>query len=197
MSMTVIGKEAIVRGKIRGTGDLEIAGRVEGTIEIQGDIRVVSGALVLCDLDGQVVMINGSVRGDISASESLELGADARVIGNLTAPRIAIEEGAMVRGQVEAGSAPRRAVKPAVKAEVRVPARVAPAAPKASAPQKAALAPQKAATRFVPKPPASLPKLAPKVPLVVKAIPPKKGPGKAPPMVVPVLKKGTKAKRRG
>jgi cytoskeletal protein CcmA (bactofilin family) len=195
MSMTtVIGKDAIVRGKIRGTGDLEIAGRVEGTVEIHGDVRVAAGALVLCDLDGQHVTINGSVRGDVSASESLELGAEARIIGNLSAPRIAIEEGAMVRGQVETGaSLPRRATKPAAKAEVRMPAAKASPVMQKAAPPKAA--PAKAAP--IPKPPASLPKLAPRVPLVVKAIPPKKGPNKAPPMVVPVLKKGTKAKRRG
>jgi cytoskeletal protein CcmA (bactofilin family) len=193
MSMTtVIGKDAVVRGKIRGAGDLEVAGSIEGTVEIQGDIRVVAGALVLCDLDGQVVIINGSVRGDISASESLELGPEARVIGNLTAPRIAIEEGALVRGQVETVAAGARRVTKA-KAEVRLPvARVAPTPPKAAAPPKAAPAPVKA----IPKPPASMPKLTPRVPLVVKAIPPKKGPNKAPPMLVPVLKKGTKAKRR-
>lgn len=190
MTTSVIGKDAIVRGKLRGEGDVEIAGRLEGDVRVDGEVTVAPGGLVIAMINAQRIVVRGSVRGDVTATEFLELGPEARIIGNLRAPSIAIEEGALIRGQVETGTksrAPQKAVATRNIAATETRTRPAPQEREMPKPAKVQAPP--------PKAPASLPKLAPKVPLVVKAIPPKK-PTKAPPMVVPVLKKGTKAKRK-
>jgi cytoskeletal protein CcmA (bactofilin family) len=201
---TVIGRDAFVRGKLRGEGDVVIAGRVEGEITIEGDVTLEASALVMAPISGTRVVIRGAVRGDVSASEVLELGKNARIIGNLKAPRIAIEEGALVRGQVSTGGGSTARANTSSAAQR---ARMAPAATAQRPAQAASPASKPARTPILAapsKPPSrELPRLAEKafaikMPVAVKAAPgaAKKASGKAPPMVVPVLRKGTKAKVR-
>jgi cytoskeletal protein CcmA (bactofilin family) len=201
---TVIGRDAFVRGKLRGEGDVVVAGRVEGEITVEGDVTLEASALVMAPITGTRVVIRGAVRGDVSASEVLELGKNARIVGNLKAPRIAIEEGALVRGQVTTGGAPVRANTSSVAQRARVaPPAVAPrhaqaAPPPAAKPVRTPIlaAPSKPLSREMPR--LAEKALAIKMPVAVKAAPGavKKSSGKAPPMVVPVLRKGTKAKVR-
>jgi cytoskeletal protein CcmA (bactofilin family) len=176
---TVIGSSAFVRGRITGSGDLEIAGRVEGDIACSGDVLVDGGALVAASITARRIVVRGAVKGDLTAEDAVILEAGARVVGDLRAPRIAIAQGGLVRGHVQTGSAgaarPRSATAAASRATPAVAAKAAPrveAAPaKKHAPAPAARAVSsgngeraKAATRVGPPPP-----------------------------VVPVLKKGTKA----
>ena len=175
---TLIGSGTFVRGRVTGTGDLEIAGRIEGEVTCSGDVLVDTSGLVGASISARRIVVRGAVKGDLTAEDAVILEAGARVVGDLKAPRIAIAPGGLVRGHVQTGGAgaarPRSAAATASRASSAssatakaAPARVetkksAPAAAARSAP--AANGARAGASRVGPPPP-----------------------------VVPVLKKGTKA----
>lgn len=182
--VTVIGREAFVRGSIRGEGDLEIHGRVEGEIEVDGAVTIAPGALVKADVSGRQITVRGAVAGNLSAEQAVRLEEGARVVGDLRAPSIGVADGALVRGNVETdvtgASAKRAERQPAA-------ARPAPAVAKVDKPAVAKEAPRPAATRLV-----SVPTPAPapveKKPVVEQRV----APPVPPPPIVPALRKGAK-----
>lgn len=104
---SVIGSTAIIRGNVRGDGSLEILGRVEGDVGVSGDLSLGPDAVVVGTVSGARVVIGGSVQGDVTGTEAVLIGETGRVIGDLSAPRIGMSEGAHVRGSVRTdGAAP-------------------------------------------------------------------------------------------
>jgi cytoskeletal protein CcmA (bactofilin family) len=132
---TTIGRGTVVRGSVRGDGDLEILGRVEGSVAVSGELSIGEGALVRSDVSGRRVTVRGAVAGNVSAVEAILLEAGARVVGDLGAPQIGIRPGALVRGLVstrgplshEAGATATRARAATPAARPATPARPAPA----------------------------------------------------------------------
>jgi cytoskeletal protein CcmA (bactofilin family) len=99
-----IGKQILVKGDVIATGDLVIDGQVQGTIEL-GDhnLTIGEGAAVVANLTARSVVISGTVTGNVTGNASVELRATGSVEGDVTAPRFVMEDGAMLRGRVEAG----------------------------------------------------------------------------------------------
>src|SRR4051794_27522594 len=98
--VSTIGRGTFVRGNVSGDGDLEIQGRVEGSVTVTGEILIAEGALIRSDVTGRRVVIHGAVAGNVSAKEAIILEPGARVVGDLGAPQIGIRPGALVRGNV-------------------------------------------------------------------------------------------------
>jgi cytoskeletal protein CcmA (bactofilin family) len=98
-----IGQGVTVEGRIRSAQDLRIDGNVDGTIEV-GDHSLIigKGAAIKAGLVARTILISGAVVGDVIASERVELKAGASVEGDVTTPRLAIEDGAIVNGKVDA-----------------------------------------------------------------------------------------------
>jgi cytoskeletal protein CcmA (bactofilin family) len=98
-----IGQGVIVEGKITSAQDLRIDGKVDGTIEV-GDHGLIIGATaaVKADLAARTILICGTVIGNVTAAERLDVQATASVEGDLSAPRLVMSEGAIVKGKVEA-----------------------------------------------------------------------------------------------
>lgn len=103
---SVLAEGLTVTGRIAGDGDLEVRGRLEGEIEIGGEITLAQGSLVKANLAGARVVVRGALLGDVRASDSIVLEPSARVVGDLTAPRISIALGAQIRGNLDMRSAP-------------------------------------------------------------------------------------------
>ena len=153
---TIIGPETRVVGEIRGEEDILVQGRVEGRMALTSELTIEEGAIVQADVEARVVLISGAVVGNVTATESVRLTSKARVVGDLTSPRVVIEAGAAYRGHLEMGnveggarresSASRRIAEPA-KAPPRIsaPSRVA-AAPGAVAARVATASPPRATT---------------------------------------------------
>jgi cytoskeletal protein CcmA (bactofilin family) len=170
-TLSSIGPTTAVRGNVQGDGDLEILGRVEGSIAMTGDVTVGESALIQSDVRGRRVVVRGAVLGNVTGDDAVILEPGARVVGDLGAPQIGIRPGALVRGNVTTGSAARpqaqaaaRAAAPAVAAPRAAPARPAqraPAPPPAPRPAARAAAP---AARPAPAPRPAEPKLAPPPP---------------------------------
>lgn len=99
-----------IHGEISGNSDLYIDGELQGKLRL-GNGRVVIGpnGKVQADIEASGVTIEGSVQGNIKATESVRLGSGSRVQGSVLTPRIGIDDGARLRGKVEmikAGSSP-------------------------------------------------------------------------------------------
>jgi cytoskeletal protein CcmA (bactofilin family) len=100
-----IGKAITLKGDVICSQDLTIDGVVEGTIEVgQHSLMVGVGASIRADLVGRVVTIGGSITGNVTATERVDLKATGSVEGDITTPRFAMAEGAVVRGRVQTGT---------------------------------------------------------------------------------------------
>ena len=101
----LVGSSVVIKGELLAREDVVIAGRVEGTISVEGHLVVVEpGGHVSADVVAKGVVIAGTVAGSVVAEERIELRSTARVEGELSAPRIAIAEGATLSGRVETAS---------------------------------------------------------------------------------------------
>src|SRR4051812_14918474 len=96
---TLINDGTEIEGKVSFTGTVLLNGRVRGEI-VSNDVLVVGerGA-VNASIRASVVEISGEVVGNISASERIELHANCRVYGDIEAPVVIIDEGALLEGQ--------------------------------------------------------------------------------------------------
>ena len=100
-----IGKAITMKGDVVCSRDLTIDGVVEGTIEVgQNSLMIGVGASIKANLVGRVVTIGGAIRGNVTATEKVDLKATGSVEGDITAPRFAMAEGAVVRGHVQSGN---------------------------------------------------------------------------------------------
>ncbi|MBX3263974.1 MAG: polymer-forming cytoskeletal protein, partial [Labilithrix sp.] len=80
---TVIGRASFIRGRVSGDGDLEIAGRVEGEVAVNGDVVVDTSGLVAANVSAARIVVRGAVKGDLVAEQVLLIEAGARVVGDL------------------------------------------------------------------------------------------------------------------
>lgn len=98
-----IGQQVFVKGDVLATGDLVIDGKVEGTIELGGhSLTIGEGAAVTANLVAKTVTISGEVKGNVTGNAAVELRATGIVEGDITAPRFAMEDGAILHGRVDA-----------------------------------------------------------------------------------------------
>jgi cytoskeletal protein CcmA (bactofilin family) len=94
-----IGPSVVVKGEISAREPLTVSGRVEGTIEVPGHVVTIeAGAHVTADVAAGGIVVSGTVHGSLVAEERITLRAGAEVEGDLTAPRLAIEDGARACG---------------------------------------------------------------------------------------------------
>ena len=79
--------------------NLRINGKFEGTLTTKGKLIIGQSAEVKADIIAESLIISGNVRGKIKATENLSLTSTAQVYGEITVPKIAIEEGAIFIGR--------------------------------------------------------------------------------------------------
>ncbi|WP_428100045.1 bactofilin family protein [Candidatus Rariloculus sp.] len=101
---TLVGADTRVRGDVEFTGGFHVDGYIKGNIKAVGDERSVLSISERGCVEGVViaphVLLNGTVKGDVHASERLELGTKARIIGNIQYKLIGLEIGAEVNGKL-------------------------------------------------------------------------------------------------
>jgi|SRR5215469_1680523 len=99
-----------IKGEITGGEDLFIDGNVEGKVNFQNSILTVGpNATVKADITAREIVVRGRVHGKLDGSDRVQLWSSARVEGDIRADRVSIEEGAEIRGKMEAGKPPVRA----------------------------------------------------------------------------------------
>jgi cytoskeletal protein CcmA (bactofilin family) len=97
-----IGKTVVICGEVKGSEDLIVDGRVEGTVSlIESRLTIGPSANVAADLSAKDVLILGRVQGNVMASGRVELRAGCAVEGDIRALRLAVEDNAVFRGKVD------------------------------------------------------------------------------------------------
>jgi cytoskeletal protein CcmA (bactofilin family) len=98
-----------IKGEITGKEDLFVDGTVEGKLDFgNGSVTVGPNGKVKADISAREVIVRGQVDGKIEGTERVQLWNSGRVIGEVRTERLAIEDGALLRGKVEAGKAQSR-----------------------------------------------------------------------------------------
>jgi len=111
-SLSIIGPGLEFRGDLLAEEDLLIQGRVEGSIKHTGaNLTIGAHGKIKADVVGRKIIVQGEVRGDIRASESVLVEMAANVHGNVFAPRVGIKDGARFRGSIDMDAAPTQATK--------------------------------------------------------------------------------------
>ena len=94
-----VGSGTVLTGEANFKGMLRVDGHLSGRVNSQdGTLIVSTGGQVDADIDVAIATINGTVNGDITASKRIELGRVAKVTGNIQAPALVIENGAIFEG---------------------------------------------------------------------------------------------------
>ena len=97
-----IGPSIVIKGEVSAQEDLIVAGRIEGIVQIEGNVlTVMPGGHVAADIEAKAIIVAGSAKGSLNAAERIEVQDGAEVQGELAAPRIKMAEGATFHGKVE------------------------------------------------------------------------------------------------
>lgn len=98
----VIGRSIEINGDLRGGEDLRIEGDVTGTVELKDNaLTIGKEGRVKADVYARSIAVDGEIRGDLYAAERITVHVNARVQGNIIAPKVSIEEGAHFKGSIE------------------------------------------------------------------------------------------------
>ena len=100
--MATIGKSIRFKGNLTGDEDIEIEGGFEGRVKLlEHQLNIGPNGRIRAELRAKLVVVSGHVTGNIQAGECIEIRSSGVVNGDLRAPRLVIQEGAVVNGDVE------------------------------------------------------------------------------------------------
>ena len=106
-----IGKSLVVKGELSGSESLYIDGKVEGAINLPGNrVTVGRNGQVAANISAREVVVLGKVRGNIQASDRVDIRSEGSLTGDVVAARISIEDGAFFKGGIDItkpGAAPK------------------------------------------------------------------------------------------
>jgi cytoskeletal protein CcmA (bactofilin family) len=98
---TQIGRSVQVDGDITGKTDLRIAGKVYGNISIDGELILEKYAIVEGDVKCGAAILAGSIKGDVECKTKLILQDNSKIVGNVKAEQLIINEGAIFQGNCD------------------------------------------------------------------------------------------------
>jgi cytoskeletal protein CcmA (bactofilin family) len=95
-----VGEKLSIKGEIVGEGDLELAGRFEGIVSVNGRVFVGERAEVDADISASNIIVGGKVRGNLNATGRVEILPQGVLTGNLKSGSFAAADGALVKGEI-------------------------------------------------------------------------------------------------
>ncbi len=109
-----IGKSLVIKGEVTGSESLYIDGRVEGSINLSGNrVTIGRNGVVSANISAREIVVLGKVRGNLTASDRVDIRSDGSLTGDVVAARISIEDGAFFKGGIDI----RKAGSPGAKVE--------------------------------------------------------------------------------
>jgi len=97
-----IGKSLVIKGEVTGSESLYIDGRVEGSINLAGNrVTVGRNGVVAANINAREIVVLGKVRGNLTASDRVDIRSDGSLTGDVVAARISIEDGAFFKGGID------------------------------------------------------------------------------------------------
>lgn len=99
-----------IKGELTGSEDLFVDGVVEGKLSLTTNscLTVGPNGHVKADVSAREVIVRGKIEGKVTGRDKVQLWSTGQVIGEVQTDRLAIEDGALLRGRVEAGKQPNK-----------------------------------------------------------------------------------------
>ena len=98
----IIGPGIHINGDINGDENLVVEGRVDGKIRLDAhQVDIGQSGRVNANITAKVIKIAGEVRGDITGTEKVIISRSGNVHGNIVAPRMTLEDGAIFKGSID------------------------------------------------------------------------------------------------
>ena len=98
----LIGADVKIKGDVISKEDIVIAGEVTGIVQAKSHhIHISDTGILNADITGNVVSIEGSVKGNIVGLENVIITSTGNVLGNIECPRLSLEDGAKFKGSIE------------------------------------------------------------------------------------------------
>ncbi len=91
-----------ISGKLRFEGPARVDGTIDGEIDGK-EITIGESAVVTAQIRADSIVVCGKVKGEIIATQKIEIHPTAKIVGNITAPKLIIHEGAIFEGQCSMG----------------------------------------------------------------------------------------------
>lgn len=95
------GAKLSIKGKVSGSGNLIVMGKLEGEFDLNGELVVAPPAVLNGEIKAVNVTVSGNVTGNLTAREKIHLEKSAVVSGRLNAPRLSVADGASFNGDIE------------------------------------------------------------------------------------------------
>jgi cytoskeletal protein CcmA (bactofilin family) len=97
-----LGKSLVIKGEVTGSESLYIDGRVEGSINLPGNrVTVGRNGVVSANISAREIVVLGKVRGNMTASDRVDIRGEGSLTGDVVAQRISIEDGAFFKGGID------------------------------------------------------------------------------------------------
>ena len=97
-----LGKSLVIKGEVTGSESLYIDGRVEGSINLPGNrVTVGRNGVVSANISAREIVVLGKVRGNMNASDRVDIRSEGSLSGDVVAQRISIEDGAYFKGGID------------------------------------------------------------------------------------------------
>jgi cytoskeletal protein CcmA (bactofilin family) len=97
-----IGKSLVIKGEVTGSESLYIDGRVEGSINLSGNrVTVGRNGVVSANISAREIVVLGKVRGNLTATDRVDIRNEGSLTGDVVAQRISIEDGAFFKGGID------------------------------------------------------------------------------------------------
>ena len=97
-----LGKSLVIKGEVTGSESLYIDGRVEGSINLPGNrVTVGRNGVVSANISAREIVVLGKVRGNMTASDRVDIRGEGSLTGDVVAQRISIEDGAYFKGGID------------------------------------------------------------------------------------------------
>lgn len=101
----VIGASITIQGDVTGEEDLLIQGKVDGKVNLkQNNVTIGERGRVKADVYGRGLVVEGEVEGNLYGDERVIVRQSGKVIGNITSPRVTLEDGATFKGSIDMDS---------------------------------------------------------------------------------------------
>jgi len=101
-SAAAIGASIRIKGDVTGDENLIIQGHVEGTIKVQGhNVTISKSGKVKANIEANQIIVEGELEGDMHGEEKVIIRDTGNVQGNIVAPRVVLEDGALFKGSIE------------------------------------------------------------------------------------------------
>ncbi len=102
-NLNIISGETDIKGSLKSNSDTRLAGKLEGSMEIEGTVVITENGFVNGSIHAENINVSGSMEGDLIALKKVLLTDTAKVKGTIYAERLVVEEGAIFNGECQTG----------------------------------------------------------------------------------------------